>query len=855
LKILRVASLLLAATAALLSASILHAADVEIVGKATAWRRYVVMKTEDIRFEDGSVAPGRRVRQRRGYKLQKAKSASHTPLPPADWAGLSFDDRAWPRRRLPLHTGRGRSFSLMCTRARFNVADPAKVGDLTLSVAYRGGVVVYLNGEEIAQDDLPKGKIDLHTPATDYPKDAYLNPKGFLLRIGWNDSRTYKDRFAKRNRTLSNVKVPASKLRKGVNVLALEVHRPPTNAVLYTAKPEKYSWNYCPWETMRLTGATLTAPKADGLAPMPAGLSVSNAMTATRVIGNDPGDIHNTLRPVQFDGARNGAFCGQVVVSSLKAIKALKVTASDLKGAGGAAIKADAVQVRYPRRDSLFESAPAEVGVDKTTAVAVQPLWLTVHMPRDAAPGAYSGTLTISADGADAVTVPLKLSVANWTAPDPKDFPSRFDLVQSPETLATKYKVALWSEAHWKLIDRSFELMGQLGSRVLYIPMFRESHMGNEHSMVRWVKKTAPSTGSRQAAWSHDFSIVERYIDTALKRLGKVDMICLHTWAVRSGGAYFGMAKNKRAGMPYRFSILDPKTGKLTAAEGPLWSERDKAVAFIKPVFDGIRKLAKARGVEGALMVGTGHDIVPSKDSVAALKRASGSMRWVMHCHPQRWSCGSEPVGYLAHVWGTAGPTSDPKRRRYAWKEKRMYTTFPRSGSGMIGKVSDSSPPMQYRLMPETAMCSALKGFGWVGADFWPVVKTPRGVRPYLDRYPAYDRRTNLGIGHAFTHILDPGPDGAIATVRSEMVREGSQEAAARVFIEKILHDPAKKAKLGAGLAKKCQALLDARLLLLIRARSGWDLALCNGFEAQKAGLFALAAEVALATDGAVRTP
>jgi hypothetical protein len=48
--------------------------------------------------------------------------------------------------------------------ARFGVSDPAKVSGLSLTLAYRGGVVVCLNGKEIWRSHLPAGAVNLPRP-------------------------------------------------------------------------------------------------------------------------------------------------------------------------------------------------------------------------------------------------------------------------------------------------------------------------------------------------------------------------------------------------------------------------------------------------------------------------------------------------------------------------------------------------------------------------------------------------------------------------------------------------------------------------------------------------------------------
>jgi len=83
--------------------------------------------------------------------------------------------------------------------------------------------------------------------------------------------------------------------------------------------------------------------------------------------------------------------------------------------------------------------------------------------------------------------------------------------------------------------------------------------------------------------------------------------------------------------------------------------------------------------------------------------------------------------------------------------------------------------------------------------------------------------------------------------VRSESYRENFQEIEARVFIEKALLDEARKAKLGADLARRCRVLLDERIRACIRASdpAGEVWFLSSDWAERSARLFALAARVA----------
>ena len=69
-------------------------------------------------------------------------------------------------------------------------------------------------------------------------------------------------------------------------------------------------------------------------------------------------------------------------------------------------------------------------------------------------------------------------------------------------------------------------------------------------------------------------------------------------------------------------------------------------------------------------------------------------------------------------------------------------------------------------------------------------------------------------------NLIEKGANGPVATTRLENMREGMQECEARVFIDKALLDPVKRAKLSEPLAKQCQDLLDERWRNLRRSLS-----------------------------------
>jgi hypothetical protein len=595
-----------------------------------------------------------------------------------------------------------------------------------------------------------------------------------------------------------------------------------------------------------------------------------NADVLQGVYSADYGDPNETLRPIRIVGTRNGAFSGQVVIGRKQPIRGLTAKAGDLAQASGdKRISASAVQIRYGRPlrqrgqggenvhiryrgmtaerfDGLLEAPPAEIPVHRSPLVgsnepgdssihgAVIPVWITVDVPADAAPGRYTGFLSVTADEMQPARVPIELEVCSWTLPDPKDYVTFVDFVPSPETTAMHYKMPRYSDAHFKLMERTFEQLARVGSKVLYLEMIARTNFGNSQSLVRWIRK--PDGG-----YEYDFSVFDRYLEMGLKHL-KPKYVVLYLSDFGTGSVNWSGEHAKREGLEYWDKVcvteLHPETrtvrkGWLT---GPGYWDEKAAEAFWRPVLSEVRERLKKKGVLDNTLFG----MVPEAFGCPAAGRVLGKLipevkGWANAGHNARPKGPAGKHLLCEHVYGQT-----PIPSRFGWDNTWDVVTFDR-------QAWSSKPLATNRLMAEKAFQRSERGFGRIGADFWPLPlaerhRESRGLAS--NRYPE-----NIWIAREVTSgWLAPGPKGPISTIRFEMAREGVQECEARIFLERALYvDPNQRARLDEALVSRCRQVLSARTETIAQTDTAVEQSLWypgTGWQQRSADLFKAAGDV-----------
>jgi len=728
------------------------------------------------------------------------------PPPPDGWMAAEFDDSSWVLARSPFqvdlpndlpperttgnmakvhieslqYIGGGRQSSYY--RTRFLVDEP---GDATLRLVYRGGVRVFLNGKELARGHLPEGELAPDVPGGDYPLKAYSNA-------------------ALRDRVLGPVAIPASRLRKGANVLALEVRASLLHPTVLKRKRSK-SWNALHdregmWRHIHLAKLELRAvsAKAPSALRRPAGVQVWVQDSHHRVASTEfraPGEGAGTVR---FVGPRNATCSAQVVVGTDRDLAGLEARPGKLTRAGGteglgasalrvlhmAPYPADGFNEKLGDERGLGGSFPDATALARYERMAVpaapyifdhitaappgpipagtcRPLWLSLRIPADAAPGTYRGAVHIAAQGIRPVSVPVEAEVIDWRLPDPRDFQTFVACEQNPYGVARHYGVEPWSDGHLKLLEASFRQLGRVGNTWLNVPVLRRTEFGNhDDSPIRWTRR-------KDGTLAFDYTRLDRYLDLAVTHWGTPRVI------------HFAVMHGQKGGLKpppsTDVTILDERTGKTTllpvGAPGVAGPQK-RAIwhAFATALY----KHMKARGLEKSMHWGYPLDKEEDPELRVILGECTPEVGWVAGPHQiGRWGF-KDPTAY--RVFGTVRyfnnwPTF---RMDLGWKSTVTHLAIPRVDSSVLS-LHTASHPFAYRVFADRALALGRGGICRIGADEWASAHYS-GMR-----IPTWI------VGMPVLFVLWPGREGAESSARFEALIEGVQEAEARIFIEQAI--------------------------------------------------------------------
>jgi hypothetical protein len=221
----------------------------------------------------------------------------------------------------------------------------------------------------------------------------------------------------------------------------------------------------------------------------------------------------------------------QILVWTTELIPKLGFTVSDLMDEKGNRIDNKNITpgfLRYVMTDEFGKGCDSRKGTDydsslvadpidiiKTIPVqpnTVQPVWLSVQVPRDIPAGKYTGTITINAT--KKYKLRISINVLSQLLPPPGQWKFDLDLWQCPPAIAKVHDVKLWSNEHFDLMKPYYKLLAGAGQKTITAYIIKQPwgsvQVNNEYpGFIQWIKK-------RDGTWIYDYSLFDRYISMVM---------------------------------------------------------------------------------------------------------------------------------------------------------------------------------------------------------------------------------------------------------------------------------------------------------------------------------------------------
>ena len=237
----------------------------------------------------------------------------------------------------------------------------------------------------------------------------------------------------------------------------------------------------------------------------------------------------------------------------------VRLSASDLKAADGSTIGAENIDLTYIKATKAYNAGYPGYGnrnpppavtptnrdevsdilyQDATTPMdmgfnMLQPVWVSISVPKDAKAGTYTTTITATADGvAEPLEFTYTLNVKDVVLRDAADFKDYFDieLWQYPYSVAEYYGVTPFSQEHFDILRPHMEMYKEIGGHAITATISEDAWEGQTYSkhkiaypsMVKWTRENGKMT--------YDYTDLDKWVEFN-KELGLGDKIVLYSVA------------------------------------------------------------------------------------------------------------------------------------------------------------------------------------------------------------------------------------------------------------------------------------------------------------------------------------
>lgn len=258
---------------------------------------------------------------------------------------------------------------------------------------------------------------------------------------------------------------------------------------------------------------------------IPSGLQASVGSIDERYVKHEIPEISQQTewKGTAWKGERVSA---QLVVWSKDSVEQIHGKISDFKSADGNKIASENVSihfVRYVITDAFAENCAKPVDYIPTLSPdmldniecmnispnTTRPIWVTMNVPADAAPGNYTATLQLYANGKKADKFNFQLEVLPQTLPPASEWVFHLDLWQNPYAVARVAGVEPWTQEHWDALTPVMKMLADAGQKVITATLNKRPWNGQTEdafdTMIKWTKKT-------DGTWSYDFTVFDNWV-------------------------------------------------------------------------------------------------------------------------------------------------------------------------------------------------------------------------------------------------------------------------------------------------------------------------------------------------------
>ncbi len=215
-----------------------------------------------------------------------------------------------------------------------------------------------------------------------------------------------------------------------------------------------------------------------------------NAWFVDSLVKVFPGDVRgaHALRSPEFSGARNQHVSVQLAIRSSRPLPDLTVEVKPLEGGAGRRVSSVEVhRVAYVVVGSHTPDCPAEelVGVAPgwfpdpledfpfdLEARRTTPIWVTIHIPADAAPGVYESSILVRSGGWLVARRPFRVKVVSASVPEEMSLKVTNWFTLDDKTSQQFFGVAAFSPQWWKLVSNVARVLAAHRQNVIMTPLF-----------------------------------------------------------------------------------------------------------------------------------------------------------------------------------------------------------------------------------------------------------------------------------------------------------------------------------------------------------------------------------------------